>query len=911
MMYDEKKYQKYKNMTIKENACFIFTISNPVLNKNDPIHKLISNFNEIKLIYNSNLKEYKKFLYFNKENIHKILYDLEEILKIDDKEEIKLSELFYFSLLLVDNPVLIKYEISINYIRKIYKLIKESKNNTLAKIILSKIIFILIYNFKGQNDYNENDYDNEIEIIEKECISIVNNNLKKLNFDINIEDYMIQKIDFIYMKIIISLIKLNDFDKYDYYEKLIKILDLESINITQTIFEGISEELDNEKNIYFNEYKIDKFDDLKNEKIINFYYILLKYILKSSLYVYRIKLLDLNRRNLLKLLKQNLAEIIKLCDEKGNENKIEYIINNLTNSDIYLVYKNKINEMSKNEDLDKAIADISSTSDKNDVNISNNNNLNQKNDDNMGQNNNINQTNTYFGNFTYNKDISFYENNEISSFVKLEIDKDIAMSLLQRSRIIIEKHRSNIDMTLFYGDNFKENLKYDNLCQNADYDKFFKQEEKNEDTEIIYKNYKKFLIFLNEIEEYLKKSKIQFNPKIKLELRRKNPNVNKNSQKSNENNDIYTIDCDYIFINKFKGNEELRYYDRNILINGIHGNISGFILLINELRDEDYIAIKENSCYIFSISNPVLNKNDPIHKLISNFDEINLIHNSNLKEYKKFLYFNKKNINEILYKSKKFLKIDDKEEIKLSELFYFSLYIDENPVLNKYEISINYIKKINKLIEENEDNIFKKLILSKIVMILIYNFKSQNNYDTEIGKIEEGCLTIIKENLEGLNLDVDYEKYMSKKLDFIYLKIIISIIKSEDSNKHIDIIKELDLESINITQTIFNGISEELDDEKNIYFNEYKIEKLDDLKNEKIINFYYILLKYILKNTLYVYRIKLLDLNRRNLLKLLKQNLSEIKKLCEGEENGNEIEYIINNMTNSKYYLKIKSIRNE
>jgi len=107
MLLDKQKYQKIENLNNKENLCYVYSISNPLQNSKDPIHNLISNFDEIKHIYNCNLKENKKFLYFNKEKIHKILYDLDEILRTDDKEDIKLSELFYFLLLLVDNPDLI------------------------------------------------------------------------------------------------------------------------------------------------------------------------------------------------------------------------------------------------------------------------------------------------------------------------------------------------------------------------------------------------------------------------------------------------------------------------------------------------------------------------------------------------------------------------------------------------------------------------------------------------------------------------------------------------------------------------------------------------------------------------------------------------------------------------------------
>ena len=39
------------------------------------------------------------------------------------------------------------------------------------------------------------------------------------------------------------------------------------------------------------------------------------------------------------------------------------------------------------------------------------------------------------------------------------------------------------------------------------------------------------------------------------------------------------------------------------------------------------------------------------------------------------------------------------------------------------------------------------------------------------------------------------------------------------------------------------------------YINDYLILNLEDFSNEKKVNFYYILLKYILKNSIYIYQI--------------------------------------------------------
>jgi len=124
--------------------------------------------------------------------------------------------------------------------------------------------------------------------------------------------------------------------------------------------------------------------------------------------------------------------------------------------------------------------------------------------------------------------------------MNIEIFKNTAKSLLQKSRIIIKINKSEFNLKINLGDNFGENI--DNLYQNEDYDKYFESKKSNEDSKIIFKNYKRFLTFLKEIIEYLNRAKIKFNPKIILELKRQNSNVNKTS-KEKEHQDIYDIDC--------------------------------------------------------------------------------------------------------------------------------------------------------------------------------------------------------------------------------------------------------------------------------------------------------------------------------------------------------------------------------
>jgi len=72
------------------------------------------------------------------------------------------------------------------------------------------------------------------------------------------------------------------------------------------MFEDIKQFLDDEKYGMMNKYLILKPLDLLNENKISFSYILLKFILKSSTFIYRIKFFLKLRNNLLELVKSNL-----------------------------------------------------------------------------------------------------------------------------------------------------------------------------------------------------------------------------------------------------------------------------------------------------------------------------------------------------------------------------------------------------------------------------------------------------------------------------------------------------------------------------------------------------------------------------------------------------------------------------
>ena len=180
--------------------------------------------------------------------------------------------------------------------------------------------------------------------------------------------------------------------------------------------------------------------------------------------------------------------------------------------------------------------------------------------------------------------------NILSNYILDENFKNIAKSILQKSKIIIDIDK--LDFQFYYGDELDIKIENDNLMLNVNFEKYIESQECDIDSKIIYKNYQKYFQFLKAIVEYLKHTKINFNPRIILKLKRKNSDVNRKS-KNEEYKNIYFINCEYIFINQLKGNEELKFCDRNILINGINGKNVGFIFLMNELSDEDYNELKE------------------------------------------------------------------------------------------------------------------------------------------------------------------------------------------------------------------------------------------------------------------------------------------------------------------------------
>ena len=245
-------------------------------------------------------------------------------------------------------------------------------------------------------------------------------------------------------------------------------------------------------------------------------------------------------------------------------------------------------------------------------------------------------------------------------------------------------------------------------------------------------------------------------------------------------------------------------------------------------------------------------------KSVKNYYKLN---NANIV---KLLYFNRNSINNILYNNDRLITLDEKEmEENISYYLYLSLLMRENQNTINYSYTIEYIKNLNKN-QKNNNNIYKKLLISKVILDLIKNYKAIDEYNRnsiEGEKIEKENIEIIKKNLswlEKLNLNFDEKYIKSKNIDEIYIEIIQSLIfqkKFEDYEFSHNILTQLELKSIDITGKIFYNIKTILESKNNNCIENYLISKESDIFDVKKINFYYILIYFILKNSIFIYEL--------------------------------------------------------
>ena len=326
------KLNLLENNTIKEtleidNTRDITEKGNNNLARLEPIFNLFIKFEELQYFFKKD--SMAKIFYFNRKKVHEILYDKEEFIRINSNEKtISLNYLFYLVLLINDNKEIVNYKYSIDYIKDIFELIKEEKE-ALKKLILVKVLFELIDNYKNFDEYREDEEEEKLNQLIKFCENITND-LNNIGLKKDLKDIKANMIDEIYIQIIIWLIKNNKFEDDNYANNIIKNLDLESINITNLMFKKLFNFLENGENLL--KYEISKIDDLFDNKKVCFYYFLFKYILKNTLYIYQIPFLLNNKRKLLLIIKKDFKKL----NLKKIDKKLKYIIETFLDSKYYI-----------------------------------------------------------------------------------------------------------------------------------------------------------------------------------------------------------------------------------------------------------------------------------------------------------------------------------------------------------------------------------------------------------------------------------------------------------------------------------------------------------------------------------------------------------------------------------------------
>ena len=308
-------------------------------------------------------------------------------------------------------------------------------------------------------------------------------------------------------------------------------------------------------------------------------------------------------------------------------------------------------------------------------------------------------------------------------------------------------------------------------------------------------------------------------------------------------------------------------------------------------------------------SNPYESSNNDLSlsKKYTRFSEIkkNLQSYSDENEYLQFLYDNKKLIEIWLYKFNEIIKISfDKNNKGIKKYFFLHLLIFKEQLIN-YSFDKNLIIELNN-INKNENPNFIKIIRSKMIINFIKDF---NDDDEELKEILNDNKEFINNNIKifkSFQLTFDTEEIIEKRIDLLYIEIINNFLRTNkfnDLNSSKIILEELDIIHINITESMFAELNTILNRD-NDFIKRYEILDIKDLFDEEKINFFYLLLKYVLKNKKYIYINSFLLKTRTFIIKLIKNNFSE--RLCNIDFILNKkISFVVEFLLDNEYYSNI------
>ena len=294
---------------------------------------------------------------------------------------------------------------------------------------------------------------------------------------------------------------------------------------------------------------------------------------------------------------------------------------------------------------------------------------------------------------------------------------------------------------------------------------------------------------------------------------------------------------------------------------------------------------------------------EPLLKIVNYDDIIKILELKEKNNIKKYFYLNRKKIGKLLYIEDEIITFDKFPKENLSSYFYLSLLIKESGNVVNYIYNLEYIQDIFNKMGEIGDKPYKKLIISNIILDMIKAYKEFDDYneyndEIQLDNIENESKKIIDVNIKKIK-----PEFESKNIEEFYIKIIKYLLTniSEDLTS---ILEQLDIKNINITSTIFNELSNSLSDKD--FTKNYIINELNDLEDEKIINFYYILFIYVLKDPLYIYQNDFLLKIKRKIIEIFKAKSIDYYIFIYNNNflNNDKLNDIISFFVDSKYYIK-------
>ena len=301
-----------------------------------------------------NKKDYNifKFIYDYKNSIHSLLCDLDVTINISDFIlKFDFAELYYLDLLIAEDEEIINYVYNFEILKSYINIIKKNEMNdnfSLYKIVNCKILLDLIKNFCDSDNYDEDIDGEEINKINKELQDIIKINIYKFNelFNINEENMNKSKLDDLYVQMLISLIKSKKFHDYNFLYNIFHKMELEKINIGNSIQAQLQEIL-NINNDYINKFIIKSEENLYDEATINFYYILLNFILKDEFFIYQIPFLFEMKKRIIEIIKSNKFKSDKINNlSKDYIERYKYVIETFSGPKYYIERnKEEINKL--------------------------------------------------------------------------------------------------------------------------------------------------------------------------------------------------------------------------------------------------------------------------------------------------------------------------------------------------------------------------------------------------------------------------------------------------------------------------------------------------------------------------------------------------------------------------------------